>query len=254
LFAPPARAEVAADFRVLPAYFSGDFGSGIETRISYLPLILTTQSRRNELKVTVPFLSIQTDQPVTFAGGEVIPLGGGGRQTETGLGDVVLQDDFYFKEGGGRSPWLFAGLRIKLPTGSEETGLGTGKTDYGPGGGIIQPLGSRWSLLGEIRYVIRGDPPGVDYRNTLWLSAGAQWRMSESSWLNLFYDRRESVIEGRAALEDVSLGYDRQLSPVIRLRTAFFAGLSETAEDYGLSIGFSFRSAPRSQTESPSSS
>lgn len=250
-FSAPSRAEVESDFRLLPAYFSGEFGGGIETRISYVPFILTARSRRNEFRTTVPFLSIQTDQAVTFVGGEVIPAGSGGRQTESGLGDVVLQDDYYFTEGSTHAPWIFAGLRIKLPTGDESRGLGTGETDFGPGGGIIQPLGSRWSLLGEARYVIRGDPPGADYRNTLWVTAGTQVRASESSWVSLFYDRRESVLRGRSAIQDVSAGYDVRISPAVKLRSAVFAGLSDTAEDYGVSLGFSFQASLRDRPGSP---
>ncbi len=249
-FSAPSRGEVETDFRILPAYFSGDFGSDIGTRITYVPLVLTVRSRRNEFRTTVPFLSIQTDQAVTFVGGEVIPSGSDGRQTESGLGDVVLQDDYYLKEGTAHTPWIFAGLRLKLPTGDESRGLGTGETDVGPGAGIIQRVGSRWSLLAEARYVIRGDPPGTDYRNTPWVAVGTQVRASESSWVSLFYDRRESVLRDRSAIEDLSLGYDRQLSRTARLRSAVFVGLSDTAEDYGVSLGlsfpgFSFSQSPR---------
>jgi hypothetical protein len=251
-FLVPSRGQAETDFRFLPAYFTGDFGSDIETRIAYVPLILTARSHRNEFKVTVPFLSIQTDREVTFVGGEVIPGTSGERQTETGLGDVLLQDDCYLVEGSTHAPWIYAGLRIKLPTGDESRGLGTGATDFGPGAGIIQPLGGRWSLLAEARYVLRGDPPGIDYRNTLWVTAGIQAKAWDSSWISLYYDRRESVLQDRNAIADLSLGFDRMLSAGSKLRSAVFVGLSDSAEDYGVSLGLSWSLSSRNRGGSES--
>ena len=238
-FGAPCTAATQTDFRVLPAYFSGDFGSDVQTQISYVPLVFTVGSRRNEFRATLPFLSIRSDQTVSFVGGQVIPQGGG-PQTESGLGDAILQDDVYFKEGSSRAPWIYGGLRIKLPTGDETQGLGTGQTDIGPGAGIIQPLGSHWSLMGEFRYMFIGDPPGIDYQNSLWIDLGTQIRTSGSSWLSFFYDRRDSVLAGLSPIVDLCTGFDVQVSPAVKLRSALFKGLSDTAEDYGISVGFSF--------------
>jgi hypothetical protein len=46
-------------------------------------------------------------------------------------------------------------------------------------------------------------------------------------------------------MRDLTIGFDRRLSPGVGFRSAAFAGLSGTAEDFGLSAGLSFRSAPR---------
>jgi len=241
--APPARAaeaETRIDFRILPAYFSGDYGTGIDTSITYVPLIVVVSSRRQELRVTVPYLSIHTSQPVLYLNGEVIPAAAGGSTSESGLGDVVVQDEAFILQGTSRRPWVSGILRIKFPTADRTKGLGSGETDYGGGVGVIQPLGPGWNLIGAWQYIVRGDPPGIDFRNTSWLTAGVQWRRSERSSWNAFYDRRQSVIEGNADLADVSLGYDRVLSPGTTLRTTAYAGLSGTAERFGIGAGFSF--------------
>jgi hypothetical protein len=141
-FSSLCRAETQVDFRFIPAYFSGDFGSDVNTQIAYFPFTFTVQSRRNEFKATLTYLSTRSDQSVSIVGGEVIPLGGP-PQMESGPGDAILEEEYYFKEGTSRSPWIYAGARLKLPTGDESKGLGTGTTDFGPGVGIMQPLGSR---------------------------------------------------------------------------------------------------------------
>src|SRR5262249_5807128 len=155
-------AELQTEIRFVPAYFSGDFGTGISTEMSYLPFILILGSPRQEFRLTLPYLSITSSQPVTFVGREIIPRSQGGRITESGLGDVVAQAEYFFVEGGRRRPWISGLLRIKAPTADESRGLGTGEWDYGPGAALTQPLGDRWNLLGEAQYVARGDRRRAD--------------------------------------------------------------------------------------------
>ena len=243
--APAARAEVRVGLRLLPTYFHGDFGSGIETDLYDLPIIVTVASDRQQFRLTVPYLSITTAEPVTFTGGEIIRRGGGaqGSATNSGIGDVVVQEEYDFVQGGAKRPWISGIARLKLPTADETKGLGTGEADYGPGLAIVQPAGSRASLLFEAQYVVRGDPPSVNFRNTWWLSAGAQWRRGSANSFSLFLDDRQSVLAGREALRDLSLGFDRRLSGSVTFRSAAYAGLSSTAEDFGLMAGFSFQKA-----------
>jgi hypothetical protein len=245
-----APASAGTDVRFLPTYFTGDFGSGISTDIAYLPFILVATSNRQEFRLTVPFIAIHSAEPITFTSGQVVGRGSGksfsaGPTTESGLGDVILQEECFFVEGSARRPWISGIAWVKIPTADETRGLGTGKTDYGPGAAITQPIGPRVYLMGDARYIVRGTPAGstVDYRNTLWLSAGVQWRLSKATSVNLFYDDRQSVVPGREDLRDVSFGLDRRLAGGAVFRGAFFAGLSSTAEDYGLSAGVSFGSA-----------
>ena len=244
LFSTAIPAETRSDLRFLPAWFTGEFGSGIGTDILYLPLIYTATGERREFRLTVPYLSIRSDQPVTFAGGDVTSRGPGGESTESGSGDVIVQGEYFFREGGPGRSWISGSLRVKLPTADEDRGLGTGEMDVGPGLSIIRSLGTRLTAMGEAQYILRGDPPSGGLRDTLWLSAGLQAKPSAGTAFNFFLERRDSVLPGRAAISDLSLGWDQRLSERLTLRTALYAGLSDTAEDWGLSAGLSLRGEP----------
>jgi hypothetical protein len=244
----PARAAPRAEFRVLPSYLSGDFGTGIQSDIAYLPFIVTLRGTRDDWRFTLPWLAIRTDEPITFVGGDVIQRGAGGSTEESGPGDLVAEYDRYLLAGGvaadgRRRPWVTAGLRLKLPTADEDRGLGTGEPDWGPQAAIVQPVGALWHVLAEARYVVRGDPPGFDYRNTWWLAAGVQRRLGDGIHLSVVLDNRQSVLRGRDTIRDLTIAYDRRLSPVAGLRSALYAGLSDTAEDFGLMIGLAFSPA-----------
>jgi len=234
-----AEAGTRTDFRFLPAYFSGDYGTGIDTSITYLPLILVVSSERQEFRVTVPYLSIRTSDPVVYLNGEVIGPAPGGSTSESGPGDVLVQDEVFLLQGTARRPWVSGILRIKLPTADETKGLGSGEADFGAGVAVMQPVGHAWNLIGSWLHIARGDPAGLDYRDTSWLTVGVHWRRSDRSSWHAFYDRRQSVIEGRSDLADCSFGYDRALSRGVTFRSALFVGLSDTAEDFGFSAGLS---------------
>ena len=239
VLAPPAHAELRSEVRVFPSYSSGDFGLPGGTRVITLPATFAVISDRQEFRLTVPYLSVTSERPVMLVGDEVIGRTGGGGSTESGPGDMVAEEEHYLLVGGGSRPWLSILLTLKLPTADESKGLGTGRPDAGTGLGLIQPLGSRWHLLGETRYLVRGNPRGLDLRDTLWLSFGLQRRVSGGGSASLSYERRNSVLEDRPDIAKLVLAYDQGLARRVNLRATFFLGLSDTAEDYGLGIGFS---------------
>ena len=62
---------LAADrfsFRISPTYFSGDYGTGIETTLTYVPFDFRWDYSRARLKVIVPYVSISDAGSVTFTG------------------------------------------------------------------------------------------------------------------------------------------------------------------------------------------
>jgi hypothetical protein len=235
----PARAETRTEIRLLASYQSGEFATPANVGISSLTAVFAVISERHELTLSMPYLSISSDEPVTFAGDQVIERAGGGERTESGPGDFRVEEEYFVTVGGGARPWVSALFQLKLPVADESKGLGSGETDAGGGVGLTQPLGDRWHLLGRARYIVRGDPPGDDYRNTLHLSLGLQRRLSDDGSASLLYERRQSVLRDRSDLTELYLGYDRGLARRVNLRAGIAVGLSDTAADYGFTMGFS---------------
>jgi hypothetical protein len=239
VLAPPVRAEVRSEVRVLASYRSGDFGLPGRTRILAVPATFAVISDRQEFRLNVSYLSVTSEDRVTIVGDQVIERTDGPSGTESGPGDVVAEEEYYLLAGSGARPWLSLLLAVKLPTADEEKGLGTGRTDAGAGMGLIQPLGSRWHLLGEAQYFVMGDPKDLDLRNTLWLSFGLQRRVAGGGSASLSYERRESVLRDHPDIAKIGLAYDQGLARRVNLRAAIFLGLSDSAEGYGLGVGFS---------------
>jgi len=66
LGSPPASDRFS--LQVSPGYYSGDYGTGTQTELTYLPFIFRWDFSRARLKITVPFVSISSAGNVTFTG------------------------------------------------------------------------------------------------------------------------------------------------------------------------------------------
>lgn len=235
-----ARDAGTLRFEILPTYMTGDFGSSQNVDLLYVPAVLKYQRPRSEYRLTVPYLRVSAQDPNGLADVRFFQTSAGGaRSHASGLGDVVLHAEGFIMTGTPRRPWLSLTGRIKFPT-AERGVLGTGQADYGAGVSAIQQHGA-WSFFGSAEYNWIGDPPGIDYRNVMRYDAGAGVAAGRSSLLYLSWYRRDSIIRGRAAIEDVALGWDLELSEGVKLRTTLYHGLSDTAEDTGVTLGLSFR-------------
>ena len=63
--------------------------------------------------------------------------------------------------------------------------------------------------------------------------------MARGASASLSYERRDSVLPDRPGISKVALVYDQGLARRVNLRAALSVGLSDSAEDYGLGVGFS---------------
>jgi hypothetical protein len=126
---------------------------------------------------------------------------------------------------------------VKLPTADDTAGLGTGELDVEGGLAFVQPFG-RHSLFLEGRYARLGDPPDLDLDDVVRTSVGISRRLGSSGgrFLYAFWENRTHPVPGQEDRRDLLLGASARLGSARRLRLsgAAFAGLSSTAEDWGL--------------------
>jgi len=245
-----AQAPRATNWRVDldAAHLTGDYGLGEEVSLDVLTARVRYRAGRSEIRLSLPYLRL--DGAGSIVGGT--PTGGlPGSQgppgspaaspsaSASGPGDVSLRFDFDVLQGGERKPWLTALIRAKFPTADEAAGLGTGETDLEGGLLFTQPLGA-FSVLLEGRFTKVGDPDGIDYDDVKLASVGLARRLGARSRSSAygFWEYRSHPIGGREARQSASVGASWRVGSNGRTRwtTGVFAGLTETAEDWGLQV------------------
>ncbi len=227
--------------------FSGDYGQDENTTLDVLSVNARWYLKRTELSISVPYLSIDGAANVQWIDGQPVATGadqssGDGRK-ESGLGDVVVRGEYYLLTGSSTTPWIIGMLRVKLPTGSESKGLGSGATDIEPGLSFIQRYGSiNW--MADVGYVFVGESSGVHARNELRLGAGGSvpFGKDDRHSAYVYYENRTNRFDGPDR-RSIAIGASTAAGPARRLRlsaSAFF-GLSDSSEDIGAYLTLGYR-------------
>ena len=212
-----AYAALTADFR------EGDFGTPVNNELYSLTPEMGYVSDRYDLSVTIPLHRISVS-------------GGGLSSTESGVGDAVLRGGrrLWRNEGGEFS--LSGALTLKLATGDENKGLGTGATDIG-----VSMSGTRragvYAFTALAGYTQVGEPEGIVYDNIVSYGVGINRGFTRT---NVFasLQGQTSVLPGGTDPLEFDVGFFRMLSLDYVVIAHAFVGLSDGSPDDGVGLGY----------------
>lgn len=215
-------------------YSSGGYGGTDDIEELYVPVSGTIYLDRVALSVTVPYLSVRT--PATTD--EVDPIGqpvpaSGETITQNGLGDVVVSATVYdVYSNYDRGIALDITGKIKIGSADPDKGLGTGEEDYLLRASIYKFF-DQFTLMGSAGYKVRGEPPGVDLRNTALAAVGASFAVSDVASAGMIYDYREASLQDGDAISEVTVYLMRRMTDTWHLQFYAFGGFSDSSPDWG---------------------
>ena len=227
----PAHAD-RLSFSAGAEYSVGDYDDPEDTTVWYEYVSARYSMSPWAFKVTVPFLQI--DGPATVTDdGEV--EGGGATRMESGIGDVSLSSTYTFSWKPEKLHLDLMG-RVRLPTGDEDRGLGTGEVDYGLIATIEKGFdGISVNVKGGRRFL--GDSAGRN-REDGWLAgAGLSVDLSKETEIGTSIDWREAAFETSTDPADVDIYVRHSLTKDLRVNVYALAGLSDGSPNFG--TGFS---------------
>jgi hypothetical protein len=211
-----AYAAVTAGFR------EGDFGTSVNNELYSLTPEFGYVSESYDLSASIPFHSLSVS-------------GGGVSASESGIGDAVLR--------GGKRLWrdeqaafsLNGALTLKLATGDENKGLGTGGTDVGASLSGTRKVGA-YAFTALAGYTQVGEPSGVTYDNVVSYGIGANRSFTRTNVFASLQGQTSAVPGGTAPLE-FDAGFFRMLSLDYVVIAHAFVGLSDGSPDDGMEVG-----------------
>ena len=220
----PAADEVGNAYVAVSAdYREGDFGTSVNNELYSLTPEFGYVSGSYDLSVSIPFRHLSVSD-------------GGLSSSESGLGDAVLR--------GGKRLWrdkkaessLNGALTIKLATGDENKGLGTGGTDIGVSVSTTRKHGA-YAFTALAGYTEVGAPSGVSYDNVISYGLGVNRSFART---NVFasLQGQNSAIPGATAPLEFDAGFFHMLSLNYVVIAHAFIGLSDGSPDDGMGIGF----------------
>ncbi|MFM9862876.1 MAG: hypothetical protein ACKVRO_04655 [Micropepsaceae bacterium] len=226
-----ATAAAEADRLNLAAgaeYSTGDYGEPQDTAVWYEFVSARYSIAPWAFKVTVPFLQI--DGPATVTDdGEV--EGGGVDRMVNGIGDVSLSTTYTFSW---KPEKMYLDLigRVRLPTGDDDRGLGSGEIDYS----LVANLDKGFE--GFNVYVEAGrrflGSSVASPREDGWLAgAGISTDLTKETEIGASFAWREAAFEGSADPADVSAYVKHYVTPDLRVNVYALAGLSNGSPNAG---------------------
>lgn len=228
-------------------YTTGDYGTGQDTDILYVPFAAELALAGWSFSVTVPYIQITGTGEVVGGAGPPIVLGTGQsrkpaegqaeRSTESGLGDILAAVAYRFNP----APQWLIGLtgEVKFPTADKDKGLGTGEFDYTVKVDVARKIG-RLTPFGAVGYRFVGDDD-FDLDDALLASVGASYELSPVSKAGLVLD----YIEASVDTADDALKLLPYLTWDMTTRWAFdlygIFGLTDGSPDYGGGLRLGYR-------------
>ncbi len=244
--AAPAIADTRVSFASGVNYSSGDYGETIDTEVVSVPLSARLITDNWSFGVATSYQSITgpADVADTTDGGG----GGGGatiaRQgTEQGLGDTTLSATHSFRRLGGSRAYFDLGVRVRVPTGDEDKGLGVGATDYTLGAELGNSSAAGGGYISAGRRFLGDRDGSASPREDGWQGGVGGWlRAGENTRVGASYWWREATFAGGEQPSGVSAYVSYRLNDDLRLSVSGGAGLSEAAADYMAGIRLIWRS------------
>lgn len=150
-------------------YDRGDFGTSETTQTAYAPVTLRYLGERFDVGVTGSFVYLDSPEDVTIVDGRPTITGQPtGRDQVAGIGDTIIRARYFLLDEPGPGSW-YGGLapfvKLKLPTGDEDRGLGTGEYDVGLGLEFDKQFADIFFIFGDVSYTFMGDPPDQNFRD-----------------------------------------------------------------------------------------
>jgi hypothetical protein len=254
-----------------PSYSRGNFGTNTTSDFVYVPVSIRRLFRDGDISVVVPFVSVTSNGTATLVGGQPTPtvredcyrrsgtefrfdkpecvallnanqgVRAGQKETHSGLGDIIVRGRYYAIEEKDYVPLIAVTARVKIPTASESKGLGTGALDHGYGVELSKMLGDKWIAFLDGGYNFIGNPEGRDLQNQYWVDVGGGHYLTKSLLVSVYYEEYRSLVADRVNIRDVFFAFNYKASEAWRFNGGVTVGVSNSAPDYGVSLGTSYR-------------
>jgi hypothetical protein len=217
----------------------GDYDGPTDTTVFYEFVAARYTTAPWSFKVTVPFL--QVDGPASVVDDEVESFGV--NRSAAGIGDVSLSATYTIAWKPERAYLDLIG-RVRLPTGNEDQGLGSGETDFIAIASLTKDFESV-TVFADVGRRFLGSSPSEPRRDGWLLSAGVSVPLTGSTEIGATIDWRESAFEGAADPLEISANVRFDVDEDVRMNVYAFAGLSEGSPDGGVGVTLTWRAPLR---------
>ena len=248
-----------------PSFSSGRYGTDTRTDVFYTPITARRLFDDGDLTFVIPMTCIRGNGGVIVVNGMPVrqerldATGETGTRTGTdstrtgttaaappttacGLGDIIVRGRYYVLDERAWFPTIALRAHVKVPTASEEKGLGTGRPDEGVGVEVSRTIGRGLMAMVDGGYTVIGDRPGFDLNNTWWYDVGLGQNLAKDIVnVSVFVEEYRALVEGLEHSRELVAAVSVKSANGWRVQVSGSVGLSDGAPDRGFTLGASRR-------------
>jgi hypothetical protein len=158
---------------------------------------------------------------------------------ETAIGDPFVWGDVVVLRASPASLEVRVGGAVKLPLAEPDDGFGTGELDYSGGLSISALASPRDAISADLSYWMLGDMPDLAFKNALGYGLAYSRSVSSGRWSVLgSVNGMTTVLENTSAPVQLGIGLTRFLDTGHSFTVTVGAGLTETAPDFSVGVGW----------------
>ncbi|HEX9398286.1 MAG TPA: transporter [Burkholderiales bacterium] len=212
-------------------YTTGDYGTGRSTSIWTVPFMLRYEAAPWTLKLTLPWYEVSGDASVVPGLGAV-DRGRRRSGSVTGFGDLtVAATNSAYYDSASRAGLDLTG-KLKLPTGEEDKGLGTGSTDFTALAEVYKGF-DRLTLFGGLGYTLYVGG-NLSLKNTVSFSLGGKQALDARDSIGVAFDGRSQVADGAGEQRELMLFWMRSVDRSMKVQAYVLKGFADGSPDWGV--------------------
>jgi hypothetical protein len=216
-------------------YSRGDYGFTTDTEVFSLPLDLGYESGAWIWRANFSHLTIKGPAAIVGDGAVARPTAA----SESGIGDIYLATTYRGRPVFGQVH-VDPTVRVKLPTASEDRGLGTGETDLYGQLDIYRTFGSVTPFV-TAGYRVLGDNATYQLNDGGYASAGAHFRVSPTTLVTTALDWGHRLIPGGSNAADAMLAVTHDANERWRVMGYALKGFTSASPDFGGGARLTYR-------------
>ena len=219
-------------------YSSGTYGESTKTQIVSIPLTARYDMDAWSFKAVVPWLRISGDNDVVPGAGRVDRGRARDRRAVSGMGDSTVSAT-YMMYGAGNRSGVGVGGKLKVASGDEEQGLGTGSNDVSLQVEGFQTL-ERNTVFGAVGYTVFGNSPLANFENVLNAGVGVTHRLATGDSVGLAFDARQAGTPAPAAQRELTGFWSHRLDRAWRMQAYVMKGFARGSPDWGTGVSAAY--------------
>ena len=232
----------------------GDYGVNADVTLVTLPLtVFLRPVDKLDLAFEVPLLSLsrKSDSGVVVTGNGGAGKGQGANRAksagsgstterETGLGDINMTAGWTLLDDGEGTLKVRPTFYLKIPSGDQDSGLGTDTVEAGPGLSISKWLGNV-QLFAEGAYIFQNSKSDYSGRNYFDYLGGAGIQATDRLFISALVQGSSALTEGAEAPVEGRLRLNFLHSRRISWEIYGSAGFSDASPDFGGGVSLMYQ-------------